>query len=261
MGTSKLEANRLFVFGDTDGPVGKALLQHPLGVAYGAGRVYVADTYNSKIREIDLAAGTVKTLVGGALAEADAKLNEPAGLSLLGDQLFIADTNRHRICVFDLRSRELRTLDIEGLKPLVGAKPARTIKLPTGAEEFSVAAITVSAEQIDVGIPIKYDLPEGWKMNLEAPQGYVAIWQDAAGKVIDDSSVSGRFAKPGKDVTLELKVPAGKDLKLQIGLTYYFCKADGTGLCLADSSIYSLSVVRGAEPGLQPLEVNIKPER
>ena len=261
VGTSKLEANRLFVFGDADGPVAKALLQHPLAVAYGAGRIYVADTYNSKIREIDLAAKTVSTLVGGASAEAGAKLGEPAGLSLLGDQLFIADTNRHRICVFDLKSMELRTLEIEGLKPLVESKPPRVIKLPTGAEEFNVTSITVGAEQAEVSIPIKYVLPEGWKMNLEAPQGYVAIWKDAAGKVVEGNSVSGKFTEPGKEVTLELKIPAGQDLKLQIGLTYYFCKADGTGLCLADSSIYSMSAVRGSEPKIQTVEVKIKPEQ
>jgi hypothetical protein len=157
--------------------------------------------------------------------------------------------------------KALRTLEIEGLKPLVAAKPPRTIKLPVGAEEFSVAAITVGAEQTEVSLPIKYNLPEDWKLNLDAPQGYVAIWKDAAGKVQESNSVSGQFAEPGKEVTLELKIPGGKDLKLQIGLTYYFCKADGTGLCLADSSIYSMSVVRGAEPQMQPIEVNIQPEK
>lgn len=261
IGTSKLEMNRLFVFGDKDGPVANALLQHPLAVAYGAGRIYVADTYNSKIREIELAAGTVSTLVGGALVDADKKLDEPAGLSLLGDLLFIADTNRHRICIFDLKSKELQTLEIEGLRPLVEAKPPRTIKLPEGAEEFRVSAITIRANQSEVSIPLKYELPEDWKLNLEAPQGYVAIWRDAAGKEIEGSSVSGKFAEPGKAVTLDLKVPAGDDHTLQIGLTYYFCKADGTGLCLADSSIYSMSVVRGSEPKMQPIEVKINADQ
>jgi thiol-disulfide isomerase/thioredoxin len=261
LGTSKLEANRLFVFGDTDGPVSKALLQHPLGVAYGSGSIYVADTYNNKIRKIDLAAATVSTLVGGESGDSGAELNEPAGLSLLGDQLFIADTNKHRVRVFNLQSNELRTLEIEGLKPLVEVKPQRAIKLPTGVEEFSVAPITVVVDQTEVNIPIKYQLPEDWKMNLEAPQGYVAIWKDSAGKVIEGSSVSGKFAEPGKEVSLELKVPVGNDFKLQIGLTYYFCKADGTGLCLADSSIYSISVMRGAEPKIQPIDVKIEPEK
>ena len=261
VGTSKLAANRLFVFGDADGPVAKALLQHPLGVAYGAGRIYVADTYNSKIREIDLAAGAVSTLVGGASTDAKTKLDEPAGLSLLGDQLFIADTNRHRISVFNFKSKELRTLELEGLKPLVEVKVPHSIKLPTGAEEFSVAIVTVGAEQTELSVPIKYDLPEDWKMNLEAPQGYVAIWKDGAGKVVEGSSLSGKFAEPGKEVTLDLKIPSGEDLTLQIGLTYYFCKADGTGLCLADSSIYSMSVVKGSEPKIQTVEVKIKPEK
>ena len=253
VGTSKLEMNRLFVFGDTDGPVAKALLQHPLAVAYRDSRIYVADTYNSKIREIDMAAGSVSTLVSD-------NLNEPAGLSLLGDQLYIADTNQHRIQVFDLKSQELRTLEIDGLKPLVEAKPQRAIKLPSG-EEFDLPTITVGAEQTEFSIPIKFDLPEDWKLNLDAPQGYVAIWKDSSGKVIEGSSVSGKFANPGKEVTLDLKAPAGNEFQLQIGLTYYFCKADGTGLCLADSSIYSMSVVRNAESKIPPIKVLIKPEK
>jgi thiol-disulfide isomerase/thioredoxin len=261
LGTSKLEMNRLFVFGDTDGPVGQALLQHPLAVAYGDGRIYVADTYNSKIRVIDLAAGTVRTLAGGESSGTEATLDEPAGLSLLGDQLYIADTNQHRIRVFDVSLNELRTLEIEGLKPLTEAKPQRAIKLPTDAEEFKQAAISVSAEQADVSIPIKYVLPEDWKLNLEAPQGYVAIWRDASGTVIEGNSISGKFADPGNEVKLDLKIPAGNELQLQIGLTYYFCKADGTGLCLADSSIYSMSVARDTESSVEPIEVKIKPEK
>jgi thiol-disulfide isomerase/thioredoxin len=259
VGTAALAENRLFVFGDTDGPTAKARLQHPLDVAYGAGRIYVADTYNSKIREIDLAADSVSTLEGGETDGEQLELDEPSGLSLLGDQLFIADTNHHRICVLDVKSKRMRTLEIEGLQPLVVAKPPKAIKLPSGAVEHTVGQATVGNEQTEIKIPIKYELADGWKLNLDAPQGYVAIWKDSAGKMLEADSVSGKFAEPGKEVALDLRVPGGTDLKLQIGLTYYFCKSDGTGLCLADSSIYSLQVTRGAVSNLPPIAVRIVP--
>ena len=41
-------------------------LQHPLGLAYYEGKLYVADTYNNKIKVIDPATATTKTLVGSA---------------------------------------------------------------------------------------------------------------------------------------------------------------------------------------------------
>jgi hypothetical protein len=64
VGTAELEMGRLFEFGHRDGEAKDVLLQHPLGVAYHDGKLYVADTYNSAIKEIDLAKGTSKTIAG-----------------------------------------------------------------------------------------------------------------------------------------------------------------------------------------------------
>src|SRR3990172_1154680 len=46
----------LFDFGDVDGVGRKVRLQHPLGVVFHKGKLYVADTYNNKIKVIDVAA-------------------------------------------------------------------------------------------------------------------------------------------------------------------------------------------------------------
>lgn len=97
----------LFDFGDRDGPVEQALLQHPLGVAAAPGAVYVADTLNSKVKRIDLIERNVTTVVGG--------FNEPGGIALLGNRLYVADTNNHRICTIDLDSHEVATLTLNGL--------------------------------------------------------------------------------------------------------------------------------------------------
>ena len=48
-----VEGDGLFDFGDKDGIGSDVRLQHALGVAYGDGKLYVADTYNSKIKVID----------------------------------------------------------------------------------------------------------------------------------------------------------------------------------------------------------------
>jgi thiol-disulfide isomerase/thioredoxin len=123
----------LFVFGDRDGPgrvedqaerfKTEALLQHPVGIAYSEGLVYVADTYNSKIKTIDLATGRVRTLIGGKPKPGEpAILNEPTGISVAGGKLYIADTNAHRIRVLDLSTNAMKTLELRNVLPV--EKPA-----------------------------------------------------------------------------------------------------------------------------------------
>src|SRR5690606_9208323 len=44
----------LFDFGDVDGPVDDALLQHCVGLEIIDSNIYIADTYNGKIKVLDL---------------------------------------------------------------------------------------------------------------------------------------------------------------------------------------------------------------
>jgi sugar lactone lactonase YvrE len=113
----------LFEFGDIDGPGKDARLQHAIGVAYHNGAVYVADTYNNKIKTIDLKSGDVATFLGGPEKKGEERLfNEPAGLSIAGEKLFVADTNAHRIRIIDLKTKAVSTLDLKGVEPVALAK-------------------------------------------------------------------------------------------------------------------------------------------
>ncbi|GFS30721.1 haloacid dehalogenase-like hydrolase family protein [Actinidia rufa] len=58
-------SDNLFRFGDHDGAGSEVLLQHPLGVLCGKdGQVYIADSYNHKIKKLDPASKRVSTLAG-----------------------------------------------------------------------------------------------------------------------------------------------------------------------------------------------------
>src|SRR5204862_5777879 len=54
----------LFEFGDKDSKGLQARLQHCLGVAYHEGKIYIADTYNNKIKTYDLATKECVTALG-----------------------------------------------------------------------------------------------------------------------------------------------------------------------------------------------------
>ncbi|HEY4128616.1 MAG TPA: thioredoxin-like domain-containing protein [Gammaproteobacteria bacterium] len=88
----------LFTFGDVDGTGDTVRLQHDLGVAWHAGHIYIADTYNGKIKELDPANKSVTTLVGGDTLE------EPGGLSIGGDMLYVADTDHGRVVTVDIKT-------------------------------------------------------------------------------------------------------------------------------------------------------------
>ncbi len=120
----------LFKFGDQDGQGDAARLQHPLGVAVYAGRVFIADTYNHKIKMLDPATRQVTTFAGtGVAGQVDgpaktAQFFEPGGLSVAPSTssgqagvLYIADTNNHAIRTIDLATKQVSTLVISGLTP------------------------------------------------------------------------------------------------------------------------------------------------
>ncbi|XP_032582775.1 NHL repeat-containing protein 2 isoform X1 [Drosophila sechellia] len=96
----------LFAFGDIDGRLFSAKLQHPLGVTFNDAnnRLYVADTYNHKIKIIDIDSNDISTLQIKSQENTNLILNEPAGLCLdaSGKNLLVADTNNHLIHIIDL---------------------------------------------------------------------------------------------------------------------------------------------------------------
>lgn len=103
-----LAGKGLFDFGDREGIGAKARLQHPLGLDVDTERnaLWIADTYNSKIKRVDLKTGQVSRF------KINYPLDEPGGLSIFRDKLFIANTSAHQIVCLDLSSRLAEAVDI-----------------------------------------------------------------------------------------------------------------------------------------------------
>ena len=86
-------------------------------------KIYVADTYNSAIREIDLETNQVKTIIGKTEMNGVCRLDspacdslglyEPSDVELFQNKIYITDTNNHLIRVYDINSNVLQTLEIK----------------------------------------------------------------------------------------------------------------------------------------------------
>jgi DNA-binding beta-propeller fold protein YncE len=111
----------LFDFGDSEGIGKEAKLQHVQGITVGVDELFIADTYNHRIKRISLATLRVSNVAGtGKRGNADGPLvkatfNEPAGLAFAGDRIYVADTNNHAIRVLDMQAGEVSTLQLTGL--------------------------------------------------------------------------------------------------------------------------------------------------
>jgi thiol-disulfide isomerase/thioredoxin/sugar lactone lactonase YvrE len=237
VGTAKLAntAARLFTFGDRDGPAGLALLQHPLGVAYSDGQLYVADTYNNKVKVIDLASQSIRTLVGDGRPGADdvpPRLNEPAGLSLSGGKLYIADTNNHLIRVVDLaQPQSLGTLEFDGLTPPEPIEES-ALPLPSG-RPIEVAPVQVAPAGNELIVDVTLYLPRGVKLNPDVPMNY-AVRVLEGDKLLDAGVEDTRREIDESAGSPQISLPLARRTgaaTLEISLTYFYCEDSAQALC------------------------------
>ncbi|MBC7911874.1 MAG: SMP-30/gluconolactonase/LRE family protein [Pyrinomonadaceae bacterium] len=104
-GQASLVAGSAGRAGYADGNGAEALFNAPIGVAVGSdGQIFVADTYNDRIRKIDTS-GNVSALAGAGEAGfadsevgAEARFDTPCGIAVAPDgSLIVADTGNQRI--------------------------------------------------------------------------------------------------------------------------------------------------------------------
>jgi len=199
------DPSRLFAFGDIDGIAYDAKLQHPLGVLADGDRIWVADTYNHKLKSLDPKAVTLDTFVGG-----DMVFGEPASIARLGGRLLVADTNRHRIRTVDLKTGAVGTLELVGV-PTVAVKSRGEIP-GTEYRTFEDAVLKPGAK-----IEFHALVPDGWK------------FQDGPGAELRVGNARAPITGP------TCSVPASEG-PLEISALYYPCGDDG--ICRIRSIVF-----------------------
>ncbi|RWS25183.1 NHL repeat-containing protein 2-like protein [Leptotrombidium deliense] len=113
----------LFAFGDKDAKAFDVRLQHPLGIAISPydDSLFVADSYNHKIKQIDLKTRDCITMAGTGISgnncncsPLQASFNEPNGICVLEKEniLLVCDTNNHCIKKIDLIENHVSLFDV-----------------------------------------------------------------------------------------------------------------------------------------------------
>jgi DNA-binding beta-propeller fold protein YncE len=200
----------LFVFGDVDGPAPQARLEHPLGVAFGAGAVWVADTYNSKLKRIDRATLTTSTLVGGRNHVA---LFEPESVFFGGDYLLVADTKHHRIVRVALKDGSVQPITWTGLTApetgVVVAPDRERAPAPAPAPATIHLGEVALASTGSTTLHFDWNLPAGTGVNQEAP--FHVSWTSSDGLATIPTELKGVGAKVehGFDLSVTPIVGAG----------------------------------------------------
>ncbi|MCW5969147.1 MAG: redoxin domain-containing protein [Blastocatellales bacterium] len=247
----------LFDFGDIDGTGDTVRLQHPLGVVYVDGRLYVADTYNHKIKQIDIRKRESRTYAGTRTRGArdgernKAQFNEPGGISATSDALFLADTNNHLIRRIDLKSGQVTTLELKGLEKLTRHMVRRFRGRTVTADKLEIAPGAAT-------IALSFILPEGFKYNEGAP--FYVAYQTADEKSvrITADEKSRNFSEPKFPVEIPVEAVAGTTTAT-IDAVIYFCDEKTQQLCLVDSVRIETPIeVREGAPRRAAVEVHAK---
>jgi trimeric autotransporter adhesin len=127
-------------FSGDNGPATSAELSYPEGVALDiSGNLYIADTLNMRVREVDASNGIITTVAGNGVqgssgdngAATSAELNHMMGISAdaLGN-LYIADTGNMRIRKVDVSTGKISAMAGSGTQGYAGdGGPAKDAKL------------------------------------------------------------------------------------------------------------------------------------
>jgi thiol-disulfide isomerase/thioredoxin len=239
----------LFEFGDVDGQGERVRLQHPLGVEYHNGILYVADTYNHKIKAIGPQLQTSVTFLGtGRPGLRDGEMPqfyEPAGLSIADGKMYIADTNNHVIRVADLRTKLVSTLRLTGLAESTGSAVA---DIWPNLEEVHVQEQLVRSGRSRLTLDV--EVPAPYKLNPGSPLEYRVDVQGAAQRPSTRTTV--------KDGKFPLQIPlvlTEGQTEIRASVSFVYCRDGEEGVCIIKSVRWTIPV-KATEDGKDELHIS-----
>jgi thiol-disulfide isomerase/thioredoxin/DNA-binding beta-propeller fold protein YncE len=254
----------LFHFGDEDGAGLGRRFQHPLGICADAGEtaelamLYVADSYNHKLKLVDPHTGAVATYAGtGQAGFADglcerAQFDEPGGLCIASGadgavKLFVADTNNHAIRAVDLETHEVTTLALSGVPippRMLSASTSAAVAgsaLPRLATTVVHAPVRVKLSSGEAEIELRLALGAGEKRAENAPSQYRVLHEDG---LVAARSVGARIDSDVVKIPLGVAGPG----RVRVQALYYVCD-EKSGACGLRSAEWTVEVQEHARGG------------
>lgn len=241
---STLAGGDLFTFGDTDGLGNDVRLQHPLGIVFHENVLYLADTYNHKIKTIDPKTRTTITLVGSTRGYRDGKnpqFYEPSGLAFLNGKLYIADTNNHLIRILDLKTGVVETLNLHGLE-----KEVTAASIESGTEEWLLLSDSPTIElpvqklrpNQTIQLQVNIEFKSGQKFNPGSPLKYLCNIEVPLLKS-ESRNRTQVIETPPNQLLIPIQTfsDAG-DGAFTLDLRYYYCEDAAQSLCYIRSVRY-----------------------
>ena len=219
----------LFSWGDSTGDRQSTQLQHAVGIEVVNGDLYIADTYNHRIKIIEVQTGTSALVAGnGAPGFADgtgeaAQLAEPSGLSAAGHVVFIADTNNHQIRTLDTTTGHLKTLE------LTNQKAAILLNRTASDEIVTFPQIVVAPGKVQ--LLTNFLVPTGYEFNDEGTFVLEARIKNAeSSRVVGKNSYEAQG--PRMPQVFELHIEQEQDLRVEADATVFYCPAQDATFCL-----------------------------
>ena len=224
--------NHLFEFGDIDGELGVNRLQHALGVDGGPdGDIYIADTYNSRIKVIRAGETATKSAFGlgglGGYADGDAtvaEFDEPGGISYADGILYVADTNNHVVRLIDLETGLVDTLEFANPEALVIDAAALTLLGGNLADDEIIELDRQLLAPGESALRLRLEFPDEFKINPLI---------DSQIDVRSDDGFSATAVVANASSSLAIDVGEGEGM-LYADLTLYYCREGEEALCFIE---------------------------
>ncbi|XP_071946734.1 NHL repeat-containing protein 2-like [Antedon mediterranea] len=265
----------LFAYGDVDGKAVDAKLQHPLGVAWNKvnHNLYVADSYNHKIKVVDTVNRMCTTLIGsgkpgkqdGSILK-EVEFNEPGGLCVTpdGNGLYIADTNNHAVRYVDLLQNTVKELKI-----ITSSNQSETKTFDDGSKVTSIISKKASVTQLNavklatisqLTVQLDIRLPKDCKLTEGAPSMWQAYCKDSSGDQVKSlfhqkkTTIDNIDEQPS--CTLKVDSFVGFHGVIDVEVKVYYCEA--SGICKMQDILFKLPVEISNEESATNLNICLR---
>ncbi|XP_063909469.1 NHL repeat-containing protein 2 isoform X2 [Zophobas morio] len=245
--------NNLFAFGDKDGSLCEAKLQHLLGLAMSKDEdtLLVADTYNHKLKKVNITQNSVTTIAtpGGDTTDGKtAGFKEPAGLCVSSDgkKVYLVDTNNH--CIKTLKLGP--DYSVKSVTVLNLTLPETTTKVENSEHQIlDGRSVTINSHGGKLILKIGVAFADGLKLTEEAPQSWSV---ELPGVTWSCVPASGDTVK---NVDVVVSVPSGTvNSKIDVEFNLVTCTEE---TCLPKSFIVRVPVVQ-KNTGSMNVESNLR---